>query len=164
MNKAILWGVVAGASGTIALDIATYADMALRGRPSSSTPAKLVGVLADKVGLPALGSGATDEKASNRRSGVGALLGYVTGLSVGTAYALAREEIDEVPTALAGIGLGLAAMAASDIPIAASGVSDPRTWAVADWAADLIPHLIYGLVTVAVYEALSRDAGGRQQM
>ena len=45
-------------------------------------------------------------------------------------------------------------MAASDIPIALTGVSDPATWSTTDWLSDLIPHLVYGLVTVAVYDAL----------
>ncbi len=45
-------------------------------------------------------------------------------------------------------------MAASDVPIAALGVSDPRTWSLSDWASDVIPHLIYGVATVAASMAL----------
>ena len=51
-----------------------------------------------------------------------------------------------------------AAMAASDVSIALTGVSDPRTWTPADWASDVIPHLVYGLVTVETYEAATRTA------
>jgi hypothetical protein len=43
-------------------------------------------------------------------------------------------------------------MAASDIPIAALGMSDPATWGVSGWAADVVPHLAYGLVTVIAYD------------
>ena len=46
-------------------------------------------------------------------------------------------------------------MVASDLPIIALGVSDPRTWAAAGWVSDLLPHLAYGLATAAVYEALA---------
>ncbi|MEO6509564.1 MAG: hypothetical protein ABIO16_01145 [Nocardioides sp.] len=45
-------------------------------------------------------------------------------------------------------------MAATDAPMAALGVSDPRTWATADWLSDAIPHLAYGVVTTAVAAAL----------
>lgn len=50
--------------------------------------------------------------------------------------------------------VGLGAMAASDLPIALTGVSDPATWSTTDWLSDVIPHLVYGLVTVEVYEAI----------
>jgi len=148
-------GLLAGAAGTIALDVVTYADMALRGRPSSETPATVVGILADKLGLAAVGTTAKDEMSSNRRSGLGALMGYATGLAVGTVYGLIQARRDGVSLPLAGEAHGLAAMAASDVPIAATGAGDPRTWGVSGWAADAIPHLAYGLATVAAYKALS---------
>ena len=151
MNR-IVRGAIAGAAGTVALDAATYADMALRGRPASETPAALVSVLADLLGITPVGSEAKDEAASNRRSGLGALLGYATGVGVGMLYGAFQGESGRA-TALAGIGIGLAAMAASDVPIIALGVSDPRSWGVTGWAADAIPHLIYGLVAVGTYAA-----------
>jgi hypothetical protein len=52
-------------------------------------------------------------------------------------------------------GVGLAARAASDIPLIALRVSNPKTWGFSGWAADAIPHLVYGLVTAIVYEALT---------
>jgi hypothetical protein len=36
----------------LALNVATYADRAIRGRPSGSVPARMDGVLADKAGIP----------------------------------------------------------------------------------------------------------------
>lgn len=45
----------------------------------------------------------------------------------------------------------------SDVPIAAFGVSDPKEWAASDWISDLIPQLIYGFVTAAVYQAVSEE-------
>jgi hypothetical protein len=32
-------------------------------------------------------------------------------------------------------------------------MSNPKTRGFAGWAADIIPHLVYGLVTVITYEA-----------
>jgi hypothetical protein len=46
-----LLGAAAGAVGAAALNIATYADMAIRGRAPSSLPADLAGALADKLGV-----------------------------------------------------------------------------------------------------------------
>lgn len=51
MLRTILKGVMAGAAGTVALNIATYVDMAVRGRSSSNAPAKLISTVTDKIGL-----------------------------------------------------------------------------------------------------------------
>lgn len=157
MVSGALIGAIAGAGGTGALDIATYVDMAIRGRSSSGAPAQVVSILAKAVGLPlsSQGVGSQDQTAQNRENGLGALLGYVNGLGVGVAYGLLRSRQDQVPVPLAGIGVGLVAMAASDIPLIALRVSNPKTWGFSGWAADAIPHLVYGLVTATVYEALT---------
>ncbi len=149
MARGIGLGLVAGAVGTIALDVATYVDMVARARPSSETPSKMAGVLADKAGVD-LSGGDGKDAAQNRQQGIGALLGYVTGVVYG---ALDRGE-RRWPAPLAGVALGLAAMAASDLPIAQTGVSDPKEWSASDWLSDLVPHLIYGFITAAVYAAL----------
>jgi len=157
MLSGALIGAVAGAVGTVALDVTTYADMAIRGRSSSGAPSQMVSILAKAVGLPlsSQGVGSEDETAQNRESGLGALLGYVNGLGVGVAYGLLRSRQDDIPIPVAGIGVGLAAMAASDIPLIALRVSNPKTWGFSGWAAEAIPHLVYGLVTATVYEALT---------
>jgi len=41
-------------------------------------------------------------------------------------------------------------------PMAALGVTDPRTWPADSWVSDLVPHVAYGLATAAAYEALRR--------
>jgi len=51
-------GAVAGAAGTTALNAVGYADMALRGRPASSVPARVAEQLARRVGGAIPGSGA----------------------------------------------------------------------------------------------------------
>ncbi|HJT59800.1 MAG TPA: hypothetical protein VJ761_25040, partial [Ktedonobacteraceae bacterium] len=70
-------------------------------------------------------------------------------------YGLLRSQLDSVPLVLAGPIVGLAAMAESDVPLITLGGSNPKSWGVSGWVADAIPHLIYGLVTVLTYEALS---------
>ncbi len=157
MRRGVLAGLVAGAAGTIALDIATYTDMAIRGRAASGVPSQMAGILAERAGIDLSGGrgDAAKEQAEHRKSGAGALLGYGSGLGVGAAYGLLSPLLRWLPRSLRGGAIGLAAMAASDVPIARLGVSDPATWSAADWAADLIPHLAYGLVTATVYDAIT---------
>jgi hypothetical protein len=45
-------------------------------------------------------------------------------------------------------------MAATDLPAVATAATDPRSWGVSGWASDLLPHLVYGLVTTAVFKSL----------
>ena len=161
MVRETLIGAVAGAAGTVALNVATYLDMTVRGRPSSNAPSKMVDTLAKRIGLSssAQGEGSQDPATQNRESGLGALLGYVNGLGAAIAYGLLRTRLKRVSIPLAGIGVGLSAMAASDVPLVALRVSNPKTWGFAGWAADIIPHLVYGLVTLITYEALSSAEG-----
>lgn len=154
MLREVLMGTAAGAVGTVALNAATYTDMAVRGRPSSSVPAQVAGKLAEKAGID-LSGGESDDAAQNRESGLGALLGYATGLGVGAAYGLIRPHLGGVSRPVAGAWLGLGAMAASDVPAAAFGVTDPTKWDADSWASDVLPHLAYGLVTAVAYDALT---------
>lgn len=150
-------GMAAGAAGTIVLNVSTYLDMALRGRPASQVPAETVGHMADAAGL-SLGR---EKQAQNRRSGLGALFGYATGLAVGGVYGLVRPRMRAVPVPLAALALGGAAMAASDVTAAAAGTTDPRTWGAKAWLADIVPHVGYGLATAGAFERLVRAGGGR---
>jgi hypothetical protein len=155
MLREALTGTAAGAAGTVALNVTTYADMAIRGRPSSSVPSQVAGKLAEKAGISLGSEGSDDQTAQNRKSGLGALMGYVTGLGVGTAYGLIRPRLGDVSIPFAAVGLGLAAMAGSDVPATALGVTDPTTWPASSWLSDAVPHLAYGLVTAVAYEAFS---------
>ena len=158
MLNAALRGIIAGATGTVALDTSTYLDMAIRGRPSSNAPSKMVDTVAKKIHLPLTtqGTSSKDQSAQNRETGLGTLLGYVNGLSTGVIYGILRSRLDEIPTPLSAALVGLTAMAASDVPMVALRVSNPKTWGISGWLADTIPHLIYGIVTVTTYEALSK--------
>ena len=161
MLRHLLRGTAAGATGTAALNIATYLDIAIRGRAASEVPEKVAGTIAQSVGIPleaeANGkSNASDEQqeqAQHRLTGLGALMGYATGLGVGALYGLTRPLLKRTPLPLMGVALGAAAMATSDIPATLTGATDPKTWGASGWAADIIPHAIYGLVTVIAYEA-----------
>jgi hypothetical protein len=126
-------GLIAGAAGTEALNVTTYLDMLVRGRGPSSVPEAMV----DKVV-------SLDD---NRKSALATLLGYATGLGIGAVHGLLGGRL---PAPV----VGLAAMAATDSAIAASGVSDPREWSTTDWLSDLVPHLVFGWGVARTYDAL----------
>jgi hypothetical protein len=151
--RQIFVGAVAGAAATSALNIATYADVAVRGRGESDVPATMVKNVAEAAGMGALAS--DDETTQHRRSGIGALMGYANGLGVGMVFGAVRPALRGVPVLLTAVAAGAAAMALSDVAIATSGASDPRTWSAADWAADAIPHAIYGLALALSFDALA---------
>jgi hypothetical protein len=146
-------GLAAGAVGTTLLNAVTYLDMAVRGRPASSVPEDAVDKMAERAGV-SLGS--DEEQAAARRSAIGALMGYATGLSIGAVYGLARAVLPGVPQRTAAVFAGLGAMAATDAASAAMGTTDPRSWSPQDWASDVIPHLAYGWGVAATYDGLRR--------
>ncbi|QMU76789.1 hypothetical protein GXW83_14630 [Streptacidiphilus sp. PB12-B1b] len=157
MIKSLVRGATAGAAGTTVLNAATYADMAWRARGSSDVPDQVVDALAKRVGHPVPGSG---EDRENRLTGLGALSGMAVGSGVGAAMAVTRRIGIRLPLWLGGVVTGALAMALTDAPMGALGVSDPRTWSRTDWVSDALPHLAYGLATYATVIALegSRDA------
>jgi hypothetical protein len=152
MLRHVAHGLAAGAIGTVALNVVTYADMAIRGRPPSSVPEQDVQILADRFGID-LGEG---DEASARREAIGALLGYLTGMTIGAAYGVVRPWTRRVPPPVAAVAVGLGAMAATDAGSVRLGTTDVSTWSLADWVSDIVPHLAYGAATVAGYEALAR--------
>jgi hypothetical protein len=145
----------AGAAGTAALNLTTYLDMAVRGRPASQMPAEAVDELTDAAGIPLAGESEDDEAGEARRSALGALLGFATGLGLGALLGAVRPALEQVPTAAVAAGLGASASLASSGPLVALGLTDPRQWGAAGWASDLVPHLVYGTVTVLVHDALA---------
>ncbi len=147
----LLWGAASGAVGATVLNIVTYGDMLMRGRPASGVPASVAGIMANRLGVAPLRTDNDAPQAPNRREAAGALLGYVTGVGLGAAYAVGRGNASDDNPLPSGLLLGLTAMLASNLPIVGLGVSDPRTWSRADWLADIIPHLAYGVTTAATY-------------
>ncbi len=141
-------GLIAGAAGTTALNAVTYLDMAVRGRPASDTPERSVGRLAQLAHVD-VGQGETGR---NRKAGLGPLLGYANGAAVAVGFsALARRRL---PTAAALVTLAATAMVASNLPMTALRLTDPRHWSATDWLSDVIPHAVYGWVTAVTLSQL----------
>ncbi len=154
IGRGLAAGLAAGAAGTTALNAVTYLDMAARGRAVSSTPEDTVEKLAAKTGVVIAGDDATRK---NRLAGLGPLTGIVAGLGVGAAFGLVTALGFRPNVVVAGVVVGAGAMASADAPMAALGVSDPRTWAAQDWLSDAVPHLAYGLVVATVVQSLLDD-------
>jgi hypothetical protein len=146
MNRLVA-GAVAGAMGTIALNVTTYLDMLVRARPASQMPAQVAEQLTGAIGDPVRG---------NRAEALGSLLGYANGIGLGVGYAIARLVLPRPPRWLATGIVGGMAMAASDYPAVRLGITDPQKWSNADWAADVIPHAIYGAVTTASFDHMKK--------
>lgn len=146
-----LLGVAAGAAGTTALNGVTYLDMAVRGRPSSSTPQKTVEEMSDKTGIPIPGDEDTEQ---NRVSGLGPLIGILAGLGTGALLGLGRAAGWRPGLAGSTAAATAAVLVGSNGPMTALGVTDPRTWPAKSWVVDFIPHFTYGIVTAAVLERL----------
>lgn len=154
--RGIVAGAISGAAGTVALNASTYIDMAVRARPASSMPEEAVQRVADAVGVDLAGSSARpDETRAKRAAGLGPLLGFAVGIGMGMLYGAIRPRLRRVGLPAASATLGLGAMAASDLPAIATGLTDPREWGTAGLVADLAPHLVYGLVTAAVFESIT---------
>ncbi|SDH83680.1 hypothetical protein [Nonomuraea jiangxiensis] len=142
-------GLVAGAVGTSALNVATYLDMVIRARGASSTPEQAVEKMTNLADVD-LGDG---ERAENRKQALGALLGYATGAGAALTYGLLSGR--RRPSWPVGVlALTAMAMAGSDAPLTLAGVTDPRRWSVTDWVSDVVPHLAYGITAYAAYELL----------
>lgn len=150
-----LRGALAGAAGTTALNAITYLDMVVRARPASTTPEQLVEKASGiaKIEIPGAG-----EERQNRVSGLAPLLGIGVGTGVGSVagviHSLLLGRGRRLPFLVGALLVGASAMAASDVPLKLSGVSDPKTWTSTDWLADVVPHLAYGLVTEAAIRAM----------
>ena len=151
MLMTILKGAAAGAAGTTALNATTYVDMSVRARPTSSTPEDTVEKLAEvsHIGIPGQG-----EERDNRLAGLGPLSGIATGVGIGALLGLTRALGWRPPVALGAAAATVLVLVGANGPMAALGISDPRTWSLQDWAADIVPHLAYGIVTAATLDGL----------
>jgi hypothetical protein len=150
MLGSLLRGAAAGAAGTTALNAATYLDMVISGRSTSGTPEQTIEALSERVGVDIPGNGETRE---NRLQALGALGGLATGVGVGAVLGLGSA-LGWRPGLLGGsLVSGSLAMAGGNVPMARLGISDPRQWSANDWVSDVVPHLVFGLVTYATLTA-----------
>jgi hypothetical protein len=95
-----------------------------------------------------------DERATNRRSGLGPLLGYGGAIATALIFGAAAQN-RPIPASVAAPVLTIGALVAADAPITALRITDPRTWSRTDWIADIVPHLAYGVVTAGVWHRLT---------
>ena len=158
IGKTLLIGAVAGGFGTLLLNIVTYLDMIVQGRPASSAPEELAGRLAEKAHIDQIASANQAQEAQARRSATGALMGYTTGLGLAVGYSALRMVGVRPNSLVSGVGLGLAAMASSDVPLTVTGVSNPKQWSARSWLSDLVPHIAYGLATASAFQMLQPAA------
>ncbi|MEU3791250.1 hypothetical protein AB0F07_15800 [Streptomyces fructofermentans] len=150
--RPLLNGAAAGAVGTTALNIAGYTDIVLRGRPVSTTPEVTARTIAEKLHVRIPGHG---EILENRIAGLGPLTGFAVGLGMGVALSVARAAGWHPSTTSRYVTASVGALIATNAPIALLGISDPRTWSVADWISDIVPHVLYAAVTVSVLDKLN---------
>ena len=158
--RGLVAGAIAGAVGTLVLDVVGYGDMALRGRQASDMPAEVVRRLAEKAGFTPLSIPAEEasQALKNRRSALGALSGYAIGVTIGAAYGLLSLAVGtKRQFFLRTVVLGAVAMAASDVPAAVLGATNLKEWSATSWVSDIVPHAAFGLTTVAVVSALDTD-------
>jgi hypothetical protein len=142
----LLRGAAAGAAGTTALNVTAYGDMAVRGRPASTTPEQTVEKLAGRAHVSVPGA---PERRQNRVEGLGAMTGLAAGVGIGALVGRSRP--------LVGTGLITAGvLAATNGPMTVLGVTDPRTWSRVDWISDVVPHLAYAAVVKATMDAFDR--------
>jgi hypothetical protein len=147
----LLCGAAAGAAGTTALNVITYLDIAVRGRPTSNTPERTVEAMARLFDLTVPGTG---DVLANRISGLGALTGYAAGIGMGMILGLAYALGWRPGLLLATLVATAMALIGTNGPMTVLGVTDPRTWGVVGWISDLVPHFGYGVVTALVLRYL----------
>jgi hypothetical protein len=147
----LLCGAAAGAAGTTTLNVITYLDIAVRGRPTSTTPERTVEAMARLFGLTIPGTG---DVLANRISGLGALTGYAAGIGMGMILGLAYALGWRPGLLLATLVATAIALIGTNGPMTVLGVTDPRTWGVVGWISDLVPHFGYGVVTALVLRYL----------
>ncbi|SEB75772.1 hypothetical protein SAMN04489806_1699 [Paramicrobacterium humi] len=151
--RGLMAGLAAGAAGTTALNAVTYLDMAVRGRPASTTPEKSVEKLADEAGVDIPGDETTRK---HRVEGLGPLMGIMTGVGVGALFGVTRALGLRPNIFLGGILIGGSAMAATNVSMTRLHVTDPATWGLKSWLSDAVPHAAYGFVVAAVLRGLDR--------
>jgi hypothetical protein len=153
LTRNVWWGVLAGGAGTTALNAVTYLDMAVRGRPASSTPQQTIERSAALVGVPLPRDKRTRDALE---SGLGALLGALAGVGAGAALGAVRGLTGQPRTKTGTVATAWAmVMVVGNGPMTVLGVTDPRQWTAADWATDVVPHVAYAVTAGLILEALA---------
>lgn len=149
-------GAVAGIAGTAALDATTYLDMAVRGRPASTTPEQTVERLALLLRLP-LPAAAGRRGALLRKAG--SVLGLGAGVAAGLGAGWLRSHVRSGSQVVTAATFGATALLVGNVPMTLLGVTDPGTWTAEDWAADVVPHAMYALAAAAAWHMIPGGTG-----
>ncbi|MFE7712776.1 hypothetical protein ACFU6I_45235 [Streptomyces sp. NPDC057486] len=152
--RGLLAGAAAGAAGTTALNAVSYLDMVTRGRGESTTPEVTVERLSETLHVPIPGN---EDVRKNRVKGLGPLTGIASGVGMGALLGLALSCGWRPGSALLTATATTGALIGTNGPMTVLRVTDPRTWSRSDWVADIVPHVAYALVTVAVVRGLESD-------
>ena len=157
--RSMIHGTLAGAAGTAALNAATYADMAVRGRPPSELPKKMIKEFAQRAGVTQLRKPDDElsEEQRNQETALGALLGYVDGIGAGALFGLMRPAMRDVSWFWAGRALGAFTGLLSEGIATAMHQTNPAKWGVSGWLSDIVPRFVYGWTTCLTYEELAQD-------
>ena len=156
---AIAKGTIAGVAGTALMT--AYQEAAARARGGSAVAESLKeprtwaeapasARIAKKVSESVLGKRVTKRQAPL----IGNVGSWSYGASLGAAYGLAASRVGTNPI-LQGLAFGTAAWGAAHAALTPLGLYDlPWRAPRSDLAVELSSHLVYGVGTAAVYEAL----------
>jgi drug/metabolite transporter (DMT)-like permease len=128
-------------------------ERVVRGRPASTVPADAAQRLAGGLGIDLAGDRDEQTRAS-RSEGLGALMGFASGVGLGICYGMVVQRLGRVSIPTAATGLTVAAMVGANGPAALAGVTDPREWGLEGWLSDVVPHVLYRLATAATHEVV----------
>jgi hypothetical protein len=137
-------GLVAGLAGTVAMTASSTLEVRLRGRESSSAPARAASAL--------LGVAPVDERGERRFN---TLVHWGYGTAWGAARGvLAAVGLASAPAALAHLAL---VWGGQQVVLPATGTAPPATrWGAGEVAIDLWHHAVYAAATGAAYGWLDR--------
>lgn len=149
-----IFGGLAGCAGTAALNALTYADMAVRGRPASEIPERVVRTIAESADWKSLAGPreSLSDAGKNRRSGIAALLGYADGIGAGVAFGVLRPALKDVSPLWLGVLLAGFTMVASEGTATALRQTDPAEWPLSAWMSDVVPRCAYGWITQFAFD------------
>ncbi|MFF1836694.1 hypothetical protein ACFVXE_21180 [Streptomyces sp. NPDC058231] len=147
----LLAGAAAGAAGTTALNAVGYLDMVIRGRGASTAPEVTAERLSETLHVPIPGD---EDVRENRVDALGPLTGTAAGVGMGALLGLALSCGWRPGNAVLAATATIGALIGTNGPMTVLGVTDPRTWSRSDWVSDIVPHVTYALVTVAVIRGL----------
>ena len=161
----IAFGALAGAAGTVAMDLVWYGRYRRSGGEDgplawefagsvdsfeqASAPGQVGKRLADTVGIELRDSAAATTTNA---------MHWLTGAGYGVAHALL---LHERPTLLGGVATGVGAVANSYATLGAMGIYQPIwRYDTATLVKDVSAHVVFGLATSLAYRTLSGARGG----